>query len=675
MVLPCRTVDRKWDRHLDRTHYIMPYTVILFIVQLFIAVKVQGSDLLYAADVINNDILHDLSGSAKLVLKNAQKPQAIDMPNPPDAVKGKVKYLCPDGYNLKLNTCIKVEIRDPMPSCPYGAYRDKTGDCVVVDSVPPEKSCPPTFEWYRKGCIRRELKDPIFMCPPGFMIFDDFCAMSRDLSPDLVCPPDFRVDDGQGKCVHDVIQQPKYECPYEYVLILDKKECIKNTESPISYFCDSGYTLIMDSESQGYVCEKYEAIVGVSECPIAGHATYVTAYEGVCEGEIELDPVVECEDGAVYNESSKTCIRIETAEGLNYCGDDNGARIDKSGRGILKQVNGSNCGKNIRSFQENQIIPNTVTYQEGYGLDEAGSKYTVTSYSATTRNDLPCPEGYTLLTDKKHKHYNICTRQETRNAKYKCLEGQLSRDLKCIKRISDAAKHTFHLGTYHQTSVCSGELTYTAENKPVCTQRIVENPKMLCGGNPTNNSHCVKSTTTNPIIKCSDGFHSSNGICKRSTMKAATLICPDGEPPNAFNKCKTFFTAPKEVSCPDDFKHGGYDKNLSGLCERVVYANHQEVCPEGYERDKNHAKDNNKACIAHKLVPPIMMCEPGFLSDGDKCVKRVKMSPSLKQNNGNISACRLDSKGHPSCAIETKYYAKVTDQGERKGEKRLKKLT
>eukprot|EP01068_Selenidium_serpulae_P010010 Selendium_serpulae@DN5371_c0_g1_i1.p1 len=149
------------------------------------------------------------------------------------------------------------------------------------------------------------------------------------------------------------------------------------------------------------------------------------------------------------------------------------------------------------------------------------------------------------------------------------------------------------------------------------------------------------------------------------------------------------------------------------LCERIEFAEHQEVCPKGYDRKKPN--DHHKACVAEKEVPPTFICPPGYwmksknyhahhsihggnidpdhlehdlydiahLTDTDAhvvaahadsvCVKTIKVAPSLTDGH-EYSACRPGQNGDPSCEMEMRHYAEIDPKKLKKAQKTREKF-
>eukprot|EP01053_Blabericola_migrator_P005247 Blabericola_migrator_1__5246@NODE_269_length_10566_cov_217_328317_g225_i0_p2_GENE_NODE_269_length_10566_cov_217_328317_g225_i0NODE_269_length_10566_cov_217_328317_g225_i0_p2_ORF_typecomplete_len869_score173_21CPW_WPC/PF09717_10/2e02CPW_WPC/PF09717_10/1_8e04CPW_WPC/PF09717_10/4_2e03CPW_WPC/PF09717_10/5_9e02CPW_WPC/PF09717_10/1_2e03CPW_WPC/PF09717_10/4_4cEGF/PF12662_7/34cEGF/PF12662_7/2_1e03cEGF/PF12662_7/1e02cEGF/PF12662_7/2_3e02cEGF/PF12662_7/2e02cEGF/PF12662_7/3_7e02cEGF/PF12662_7/4e02_NODE_269 len=167
---------------------------------------------------------------------------------------GPAVFDCPDGFSLtESNTCIFLEYRHAEESCPYGSFRERLSrQCVQVDSVPPDRTCPAGFEYFMRGCIRRTQIPPLLTCPPGYSQVESTCYSVSSVPPIPRCPLGTIMDPSRKTtlrtnasqtlitaptCYKEKISQPLYECPPQSRLVsqsLQSSPDVRQIDVPIT---------------------------------------------------------------------------------------------------------------------------------------------------------------------------------------------------------------------------------------------------------------------------------------------------------------------------------------------------------------------------------------------------------------------------------------------------------
>lgn len=228
-------------------------------------------------------------------------------PPSPSVLAGQVTFACPNTFHLVKNKCVKTVIKPPKVSCPYGSYRNAAKLCIAVDSVKPEKACPPGFEPYEYGCLRRLQSSPLPVCPDHFHIHPSHpsCIRTNTVPPERLCHPEFttnhttttRRDPMQGG-IASALSTPIPPNDHDTRPILrNDGMCEVQLFEAVENVCPDGY--------------KWDK------------------YENACISKVYKVPIYGCSEGYTLRDRNppsssgeKECVRVLKVPGTAYCADE-----------------------------------------------------------------------------------------------------------------------------------------------------------------------------------------------------------------------------------------------------------------------------------------------------------------------------------------------------------------
>lgn len=173
----------------------------------------------------------------------------------------KPALICPDRFTLADGICKVADVRPAELVCPKGYTADnRTGDCAKSAIVKPAISC--ERGELRKGeCVAVQTAPPELACMSGGMLTPEGCLFA-DTTPLLQrCPSDSKMD-FNGKCSIIDVVEPEYICPPGFAPSGTKKAtCERFLTSPASMKCPAGF------EPSGMKCMKTAMVEPTATCP------------------------------------------------------------------------------------------------------------------------------------------------------------------------------------------------------------------------------------------------------------------------------------------------------------------------------------------------------------------------------------------------------------------------
>ncbi|KEP66602.1 UNVERIFIED_CONTAM: hypothetical protein HHA_268225 [Hammondia hammondi] len=268
----------------------------------------------------------------------------------PDPIFGKMSFQCPPEYDLVFNKCLKKVLRPPMvplstltsvtslcvqnweqaftytdiieahkPSCPYGSYMNEDGNCISVDKVPAERTCPAGYHPYEKGCLRRDLIQAVPFCPSrAFQLFqhgsESECVKLTEEEPLFTCKEGV-FDPALGLCVKHTEEEPTVSCPPGFELNETSHQCERRLFLDPVPFCEEGWDLLPDPETGLLTCVSFRTPPPVRVCPEEDYHLVGDS----CVLEKLADPQPVCPQGFVYSRWDDMCRRVRAHAATPVC--------------------------------------------------------------------------------------------------------------------------------------------------------------------------------------------------------------------------------------------------------------------------------------------------------------------------------------------------------------------
>ncbi|CBZ54014.1 Oocyst wall protein 6, related [Neospora caninum Liverpool] len=232
-----------------------------------------------------------------------------------------MSFQCPPDYDLVFNKCQKKVIRPPMPSCPYGSYMNEDGNCISVDKVPAERTCPAGYQPYEKGCLRRDLIQAVPFCPThAFQLFqhgsESECIKLTETEPLLTCKEGV-FDATLALCVSHGAEDPAVSCPPGFELNAEQVplQCERRLLVDPVPVCEEDWELSPDPATGILECISKRKPPPVLVCP-DGDSRLV---DEACVRETLSDPTPACPAGFVYSRWDDMCRRVQANAATPIC--------------------------------------------------------------------------------------------------------------------------------------------------------------------------------------------------------------------------------------------------------------------------------------------------------------------------------------------------------------------
>ena len=453
-------------------------------------------------------------------------------------VTSTTEFICPEGYSLNDNKCIKQTIGATIEATKH--YKEdqtittdakvNTGDEyieyaeVIKTKVRTDYTCPAGYTLNGSYCIK--YTDPIenkgkiyYVCPEGYSLDGQTCTKTYDATytegkTNYTCPEGYSLDGTKCVAKANPTTSVDYTCPAGYTENGTKCYIVTNAESKTDYTCPAGYT------RNGSKCTKTETIDATPNTTYGPWNFIDTKYYTVA-------------NKAYTGATSK----------LDYDGMVTGA------------ICGEPCGNKGIWYKYSYYTRTTnTTYTCPAGYTRNGSKCTKTeTINADADTKLYCPSGYKLEGNK-------CTKTIDAEAKtnYTCPTGYKLVGVLCEKVID--ATPVKENGTY----ICpeGGTLYGTKCSITVrATQKQEESTYVCPYGSESVGNKCKITIDADAkdvySYTCPTGFTASGSgeqtICSRTRKTNDTYYCEDADAKLVDNKCvKTIKGEFSHYSCPTD---------------------------------------------------------------------------------------------------------------------------
>lgn len=284
--------------------------------------------------------------------------QIIDTPN----------IICPNGYNLQGDSCVRLTNAPPVPHCRDGFRFDVSeGSCLKVLREPPRMVCEdPDYYYNGESCIKNDNKPSNRRCKKG--------RLNGDVCVDVVtgptietCPSSLTLDPTLRKCIGSRTENIHYECPHGSNLV-NGNQCLIVEIGSVDQTCPDSFILV------GNQCEKEVVTQASMKCP----EPYVLVGPD-CMKEVVEEPNVNCENDFQFD--GTYCVLSNSVPSETIC---------PSGFTHYK----SKCVRQ-QSIPAESMCPQGFTLKGNLcsGIDEIPPK-------------LACSSGFDLLSD--HGGSKIC---------------------------------------------------------------------------------------------------------------------------------------------------------------------------------------------------------------------------------------------------------------------------
>ncbi|KFG39095.1 putative oocyst wall protein [Toxoplasma gondii GAB2-2007-GAL-DOM2] len=206
-----------------------------------------------------------------------------------------------------------------QPSCPYGSYMNEDGNCISVDKVPAERTCPAGYQPYEKGCLRRDLIQAIPFCPSrAFQLFqhgsESECVKLTEEEPLFTCKEGV-FDSSLGLCIKHSEEEPTVSCPPGFELNETAHQCERRLFVDPVPFCEEGWDLSPDPETGLLTCVSFWSPPPARVCPEADYHLVGDS----CVLEKLADPQPVCPQEFVYNRWDDMCRRVRAHAATPVC--------------------------------------------------------------------------------------------------------------------------------------------------------------------------------------------------------------------------------------------------------------------------------------------------------------------------------------------------------------------
>ncbi len=539
----------------------------------FICEKSDGK-----SEIIDNGDHGDAKGNLPSSSSNSNRPSSSSNPKPSSssshATVTEYEYVKrTDGHWTDWSAWSKwqknpvtasdtVRVETKVVSEEY-TYEEEEEQIVYADVI---IKCPNGYEPAANGkkCrkVTEETTSPVCPSVSGYTLIgmgkDGWTCVYRSNSQtaDPICPTvsGYTLIGRDGDtCTYKSNKTYDPECPTVsgYTLIgRDGNTCTYKSNTTYDPVCPevSGYTLIGQS---GNTCTYKSNTTYEPVCPTVSGYTLIGRDGFTCtyKSNTTYNPVCPTVSGyTLMSQSGLTCTYKSnttvsmtcpsTPSGYTYVGIEGGKCIYKK---FLKKDQGPQIPANT-STRIYEYVAGPIALQD---CDGCGYYYGyIWNVYIRKAIDKVCPSGYTNIGGSCHK---VITRTAT------CPSGTENLNGICVKKITRQA--TCPSGTELLNGVCVKKIT----RQVVCPS-----------GTENLNGICVKKITRQAT--CPSGTELLNGVCVKKITRQAT--CPSGY---IYANGNCFKEITKPATCPS-----GYEK-INNKCKKVLYANYEKSCPQGYE--------------------------------------------------------------------------------------------
>eukprot|EP00920_Eleutheroschizon_duboscqi_P043271 GHVT01102819.1.p1 GENE.GHVT01102819.1~~GHVT01102819.1.p1 ORF type:complete len:459 (-),score=72.97 GHVT01102819.1:553-1929(-) len=446
------------------------------------------------------------------------------------------------------------------------------GECIRVEVLPPQRSCPPGTVAHGSVCARLEKQMPEAYCDRHFELLPDGSGCARRNKPiKEVCPPGFSAKHGQ--CTKTLTTAAMPSCEEGYRLdTSDGKDdpiCVLSEVVPPEVTCPKHFEL------QGNICIQSDSIEApYAKCP----AGYRSRGDGTCVARQHVDGTPTCEVGVLSDDGH--CLEILSEPLVPRCRKD----FEFVGHSCVRRTTRAarmECPQGFRALPNGQCVrrqklhPNTLCPQ-GAIMKHGGCQLVVEAPAE------PSCKGGQLSSD------GLCSRRVKEAPVKVCPPGTTRKDKQCRATDSIPAITTCPPG-----STLDGHYCHIYEKIP----GTVRCPHGSGSPHTSDKSQgCNMKETVRADRLCPAGWKAHGGQCVSSIEEPAKLLCPPGAVQVA-RKCEVRYTSPPTLSCP---------------AEHLLTA-------EG-------------TCLETNVVTPLLKCPATFTLNAGKCVQLSAPMPHKKKH-------------------------------------------